>query len=123
MTEDEFNSGMNDYIMSIISSAYRRMNEETMTMPSIQGCIRHLPIIGIEEGYSQDIYNETAVRIKATEDDIVVRLYDDTSKHRDNFIKLVKEGFFYGTLFHRVIKDFMIQGGDPKARMHFKANA
>ncbi len=48
--------------------------------------------------------------------DIVVRLYDETPIHRDNFIKLVKEGYYDGTLFHRVIKDFMIQGGDPDSR-------
>lgn len=58
----------------------------------------------------------TKVRIKTTEGDIVVRLYDETRKHRDNFIKLVEEGFFDGTLFHRVIKDFMIQGGDPDSK-------
>ena len=45
--------------------------------------------------------------------DIVVRLYDETPIHRDNFLKLAKEGYYDGTLFHRVIKDFMIQGGDP----------
>ena len=45
--------------------------------------------------------------------DIIVRLYDETPLHRDNFIKLAKEGYYDGTLFHRVIKDFMIQGGDP----------
>ncbi len=56
------------------------------------------------------------IRIKTTEGDIVVRLYDETPKHRDNFIKLVKEQFFDGTLFHRVIKDFMIQGGDPDSK-------
>ena len=48
--------------------------------------------------------------------DIVVRLYDETPLHRDNFIKLAKEGFYDGTLFHRVIKDFMIQGGDPESK-------
>lgn len=58
----------------------------------------------------------TKIRIKTTEGDIVVRLYDETPKHRDNFIKLVKEEFFNGTLFHRVIKDFMIQGGDPDSK-------
>ena len=45
--------------------------------------------------------------------DIIVRLYDETPKHRDNFIKLASEGYYNGTLFHRVIRDFMIQGGDP----------
>ena len=48
--------------------------------------------------------------------DIVVRLYDETPIHRDNFIKLVKEGYYDGTLFHRVIKNFMIQGGDPDSK-------
>ncbi len=56
------------------------------------------------------------VLIKTTEGDIVVRLYDETPRHRDNFIKLAKEGYFDGTLFHRVIKDFMIQGGDPDSK-------
>lgn len=56
------------------------------------------------------------VIIKTTEGDISVRLYDETPKHRDNFIKLAKEGYFDGTLFHRVIKDFMIQGGDPDSK-------
>lgn len=45
--------------------------------------------------------------------DIIIRLYDETPLHRDNFIKLTSEGYYNGTLFHRVIKDFMIQGGDP----------
>ena len=48
--------------------------------------------------------------------DIIVRLYDETPIHRDNFLKLVKEGYYDGTLFHRVIKDFMIQGGDPDSK-------
>ena len=48
--------------------------------------------------------------------DIVVRLYDETPIHRDNFVKLAKEGYYDGTLFHRVIKGFMIQGGDPDSK-------
>ena len=48
--------------------------------------------------------------------DITVRLYDETPLHRDNFLKLAAEEFFNGTLFHRVIKDFMIQGGDPNSK-------
>ena len=48
--------------------------------------------------------------------DIVVRLYDETPIHRDNFVKLVKDGYYDGTLFHRVIKGFMIQGGDPDSK-------
>lgn len=58
----------------------------------------------------------TRLKIKTTEGDIVIRLYDETPKHRDNFLKLAKNGYFNGTLFHRVIKDFMIQGGDPDSK-------
>ena len=58
----------------------------------------------------------TRLKIKTTEGDIVIRLYDETPKHRDNFLKLAKNGYFNGTLFQRVIKDFMIQGGDPDSK-------
>ena len=56
------------------------------------------------------------VKIQTMLGDIVVRLYDETPIHRDNFIKLVKQGYYDGTLFHRVIKGFMIQGGDPDSK-------
>ena len=58
----------------------------------------------------------TRLKIKTAEGDIVIRLYDETPRHRDNFLKLAKNGYFNGTLFHRVIKDFMIQGGDPDSK-------
>lgn len=58
----------------------------------------------------------TKVKITTSEGDIIVRLYDETPLHRDNFIKLAREGYYDGTLFHRVIKDFMIQGGDPDSK-------
>lgn len=48
--------------------------------------------------------------------DITIELYNETPLHRDNFIKLVEDGFYDGTLFHRVIKDFMVQGGDPHSK-------
>lgn len=56
------------------------------------------------------------VKIKTSMGDITVRLYDETPLHRDNFIRLATEGYYDGTLFHRVIKDFMIQGGDPDSK-------
>jgi len=56
------------------------------------------------------------IRIKTEFGVCIVKLYNETPLHRDNFIKLAKEGYYNGTLFHRVIKDFMIQGGDPDSR-------
>lgn len=47
---------------------------------------------------------------------ITVKLYSDTPKHRDNFAKLASEGFYNGILFHRIIKGFMIQAGDPLSK-------
>jgi peptidyl-prolyl cis-trans isomerase B (cyclophilin B) len=58
---------------------------------------------------------ERLVRIETTMGDMVVKLYNETPLHRDNFIKLAKEGFYDGQLFHRVIRDFMIQTGDPNS--------
>ena len=56
------------------------------------------------------------VKIQTMLGDIVVRLYDETPIHRDNFLKLAKEGCYDGTLFHRVIKNFIVQGGDPDSK-------
>jgi peptidyl-prolyl cis-trans isomerase B (cyclophilin B) len=56
---------------------------------------------------------EDIVVIKTKYGNILIWLYKDTPKHRDNFIKLSNQGFFDGTMFHRVISTFMIQGGDP----------
>ena len=59
---------------------------------------------------------ETMVLMHTSMGDIKLKLYNDTPLHRDNFIKLVKEGQYNGLLFHRVIKDFMIQGGDVTSK-------
>jgi len=56
------------------------------------------------------------VLMETTMGDIVIRLSDSTPLHRDNFLKLVKVGYYDSVLFHRVIKDFMIQGGDPDSK-------
>jgi len=56
------------------------------------------------------------VRVKTSYGECIIRLYNETPQHRDNFIKLAKKGFYNGTLFHRVIQDFMIQGGDPDSK-------
>jgi len=56
------------------------------------------------------------VKITTTHGVMVVRLYDETPKHRDNFVKLVEEKYYDSLLFHRCIRNFMIQGGDPNSR-------
>lgn len=56
------------------------------------------------------------VRLKTQYGECIIRLYNQTPLHRDNFIKLTKKGYYNGTLFHRVIQNFMIQGGDPDSR-------
>ena len=63
-----------------------------------------------------ELKNCTKVSLETSMGRIVVALYNDTPIHRDNFIKLVKEGYYDGLLFHRVINEFMIQGGDPTSR-------
>ncbi|HMK19891.1 MAG TPA: peptidylprolyl isomerase [Chitinophagaceae bacterium] len=56
------------------------------------------------------------VLMQTTMGDMVIRLSDSTPLHRDNFLKLVKVGYYDSLLFHRVIKNFMIQGGDPNSK-------
>ena len=65
---------------------------------------------------STNMEKRTQVKIETTMGNIVVELYNETPKHRDNFIKLAKEGMYDSTLFHRVIKAFMIQAGDPDSK-------
>ena len=60
--------------------------------------------------------NETKVLIKTSAGDITIKLYNGTPLHRDNFIKLVEEHYYDSVLFHRVIKDFMVQAGDPDSK-------
>jgi peptidyl-prolyl cis-trans isomerase B (cyclophilin B) len=65
---------------------------------------------------SSPVNKPSMVQITTDYGIIKIKLYDETPKHRDNFIKLAKEGFYNGTLFHRVIQGFMIQGGDPNSK-------
>lgn len=69
---------------------------------------------------AQDANKETMVLIRTTAGDITVKLYNETPLHRDNFIRLVSEHFYDSLLFHRVIRDFMVQAGDPESRTAVK---
>jgi len=73
-------------------------------------------VIVISCGGSVNKKNDTVVSIKTDFGEIKVKLYDETPLHKQNFLKLVNEGVFNDLLFHRVIKNFMIQGGDPDSK-------
>jgi len=68
---------------------------------------------GLSPLLSQEENKEVKIKIESIQGTMILKLYNETPLHRDNMVKLVKEGYFDGQLFHRVIKDFMIQGGDP----------
>lgn len=65
---------------------------------------------------STDSIKNVKIKFNTTKGDFTVLLYDDTPLHRDNMVKLVNDHFYDGLLFHRVIKDFMVQGGDPDSK-------
>lgn len=73
-----------------------------------------LAACGSKKGNNMD--KETMLLIETSMGDIKVKLYNETPQHRDNFIKLAENGTYEGTLFHRVIKDFMVQAGDPESK-------
>ncbi len=60
--------------------------------------------------------NRSRVLIHTTYGDMIVELYNETPAHRDNFLKLATQGYYDSLLFHRVMKNFMIQGGDPDSK-------
>ena len=62
---------------------------------------------------AQKVQPEYLIKIETSLGDLLIKLYNETPGHRDNMIKLIEEGFYKDQLFHRVIGDFMIQGGDP----------
>ena len=74
--------------------------------------------VACKSGQKKDgnMEKETVLKIETSLGDIKVKLYNETPKHRDNFIKLAEDGTYNGTLFHRVIKDFMVQAGDPESK-------
>lgn len=90
----------------------RNMNKSSR----ILWVIALLCALTIATGVSAKTPKETYVKMTTTMGVIKVHLYNNTPLHKENFTKLCKSGFYDNVLFHRVIKDFMIQGGDPESR-------
>jgi len=83
--------------------------------------IRHMSklfviVIGMILISSCNSDTQRKVKIETEYGDMVFELYDSTPLHRDNFIKLTSEGFYNDLLFHRIIRGFMVQGGDPNSK-------
>jgi len=74
------------------------------------------PEVAVEPEDFIEYAGTTKVLIETELGNMEAVLYDNTPGHRDNFVKLINEGFYDGLLFHRVIDGFMIQGGDPESR-------
>ncbi len=72
----------------------------------------------VETKKTEKVQPTIGAKVKITTDmgEIIIGLYNETPQHRDNFVKLVNDGFYDSLLFHRVINQFMIQGGDPDSK-------
>ena len=90
-------SGSGNYTVKLMASKGTKIkvNEQSVFVPQPTECL---------------------VEVTTDYGNMIIKLYDSTPKHRDNFIKLVEEGYYEDLLFHRVIRGFMIQGGDPNSR-------
>lgn len=93
------------------------MTALTLAAMALAGvCAQNVKVNNNRETNMKPQGKETIVDLTTTMGPIRIKLYDDTPQHRDNFVRLVKEGFYDGVLFHRVIDGFMVQTGDPNSK-------
>ncbi len=103
---------------------YSEPGTYSVTLTTINGKKTHQvsQTITVQAPKDAELYNyyrskgKTYVTLTTSQGSIKILLFDATPKHRDNFVKLIKQGFYNDLLFHRVIKGFMVQGGDPTSK-------
>ncbi len=104
-------------LLSFIFSCKSEKDEVNNTIDQNQAITVSKPMPEATKQIEMDTNKtEQKVKISTKYGDMIVKLYDETPQHRDNFIKLAKQGYFNDLLFHRVIKDFMVQAGDPDSK-------
>lgn len=95
---------------------YYSTTDESMTTPSETPSTNQTPMTSPSE-LTEDLTKEyTGAVLKTNQGDIELKFYNESPVTVNNFLHLAKEGFYNGTLFHRVIPNFMIQGGDPNSK-------
>lgn len=97
---------------SVATHVYKRSGNYTITLTAKKGKKTKT----YQTMTKIDAPDKCLVELETEYGTMLIQLYDATPKHRDNFLKLAEQGYFDSLLFHRVIKDFMIQGGDPNSR-------
>lgn len=90
---------------------------ESAAVPEEQETVMEEKVLDPAEANAwEQIGEEPLLKISTDDGDMIVKLYKETPLHRDNFVKLAKSGFYDDVLFHRIIKGFMIQTGDPYSK-------
>jgi cyclophilin family peptidyl-prolyl cis-trans isomerase len=107
-SKEDTNPGAETTTENITNTTAASAAVETEIQPSVIEIENNVPVASNLRGVK--------VKMTTSKGDIVLSLYDETPGHRDNFVKLVKENFYDGLLFHRVMQDFMIQAGDPLSK-------